>query len=626
MVGMSVTELNRVDQLPASGVRYRLLQPVELSGESGRLCLGGPKQRTVLAALLLSANRVVSEEKLFTLVWGEELPVSVRGRMHVYISELRKLLGTGAILRRPPGYLIQVAPGELDLDVFAGAVARAKAELSAGRPERGVELLREALALWRDPVLGGVTESLAEQVGPVLRDGMVAVLEDMFDAELGLGRHLRLINELREAAGRHPLRERLQAQLMLALHRSGRTAEALEVYAHARDNLVSELGIEPGTLLREVRSRIRRKAEAAPAERVTVRPRRPAPAELPRDVRCFAGRREELRGLDADLAADSPVIWVIRGTAGVGKTALAVHWGVSVRERFPDGQLYVDLRGFDIEHEPLTPAAALGHLLWALGADPSRIPPGVDERAGLYRSMMAGRRILLVLDNARDAEQVHPLLPPAGTTLITSRQRLGDVVARSGARELPLDVLSPRDARTLFEDALGPERVTAEPEAAADLARLCGYLPLALRVAAGRIRGEARPSIADLNNDLACGPLSGLTVDGAEEGAVTKALAVSYHALAPGARRLFRLLSLLPGPDFTSGTVAAVAGMPLPAAVRGLRGLAAAHLIECLAVDRYRFHGLLRFYACDRARSEETKAELAQAWTRLIAFHESSGE
>ncbi|WP_308257175.1 AfsR/SARP family transcriptional regulator [Saccharothrix luteola] len=574
------------------GVRYRLLGPVaaHLDGEPVRL--GGPKQRAVLAALLLNANRVVSEEQLIGLVWDGEPPTSARGQLQVRIWELRKLLGRSAIVRRSPGYLIEVAPGQLDLQVFGDAVAAARADLAEERVDAGVTRLRDALALWEGPVLGGVTEALQDRESRLLDERRLAAVEDLFDAELRAGRHADVIGELRRAGGEYPFRERLQGALMLALHRSGRTSEALAVYAETRRRFTAELGIEPGRELQELHVQVLQGEEPAPVPVAR-------PAQLPHDVRGFAGRHAELARLD------DAGIWVITGAAGVGKTALAVRWARRARDRFPDGQLYVDLRGFDADHEPVPPAAALAQLLRALGQQ--RLPSDVAELAALYRTVLADRDVVVLLDNARDSDQVAPLLPPSGMVLVTSRHRLGDLVARTGARSLPLSVLPAADSRALLTGVLGVESSDALDE----LARLCGHLPLALRIAAANLGPQAR--IEDLVTELRADPLTGLTVDGADESLLTRAFDVSYAALTPGAQRLFRLLGLVPGADFTPGVAAALLDVPPAEAGRLLNRLAAAHLVERHGPDRFRFHDLVRDYA-------RTFGAESGAWDRLVEY------
>ncbi|MEV6918476.1 BTAD domain-containing putative transcriptional regulator [Amycolatopsis sp. NPDC051106] len=583
-------------------MRYRLLGPVTVLGDAGAVRPGGRKQTSVLAALLLNANRVVSEDRLIDLTWGEDAPPSVRGRLQVHISELRKLLGRDVIVRRAPGYVIEVAPGDRDLDVFDDEVAQARATSGAD----AVRHLRAALALWDGTPLGGVSETLAAHEGPALTERRLVALEELYEQELASGRHGEVVGELRRLVDEHPFRERPRAALMLALHRCGRTPEALEAYRRAHELLVDELGIEPGQALQELRMRILR-GEGEPAPAAT--PVAPRPAELPLDVRGFTGRTPELAALD-----EPGDVWVITGTAGVGKTALAVHWAHTARASFPDGQLYVNLRGFDADDEPLTPAAALAQLLRTLGVDLRDVPPGSDDQSKLYRSLLADRQALVVLDNARDAAQVLPLLPSSGRVLVTSRHRLDELVARTGARSLGLTQLREDDSRALLTALLG-ERATAEPEAADELARLCGHHPLALRIAAANT-GVA--SLGELVEELRGDPLAQLGFDGAGESAVAKAFSVSYQALPPALRHAFRLLALVPGADFTAVAAAALLDVPLEEATRRLRGLAAANLVEAHAPRRYRFHDLARRYAERCVRADEDEVAREKAWERLF--------
>lgn len=574
------------------GVRYRLLGPVAVHRDGEPVRLGGPQQRAVLAALLLDANRVVSEEQLIGSAWDGEPPTSARGRLQVRVWELRKLLGRDVIEHRSPGYLIRVEPGQLDLQVFTDEAAAARADLAEGRADAGLARLRAALALWEGPVLGGVAEALADREWPALEERRLAVLEDLFDAELRAGRHAAVIGELRRAGAEHPFRERLQAALMLALHRSGRTSEALAAYAETRRRFAEELGIEPGRALQDVHAQVLRGDVPAPDAR---------PAQLPHDVPGFTGRAAELARLD------EPGIWVVTGPAGVGKTALAVHWARRARNRFPDGQLYVDLRGFDADHEPVPPAAALAQLLRSLGH--GSLPSDVDELAARYRTALADRRVLVLLDNARDAGQVLPLLPPSGVVLVTSRHRLGELVVRAGARSLTVGVLPAADSRALLAGVLG-----VAPDTLGELAELCGHLPLALRIAAANLQARPRPHVGDLVAELRSGPLAGLTVDGADESALSRAFDVSYQALPEPQRRLFRLLGLVPGADFTPEVAGALLDVPPAVAGRLLTRLAAAHLVEQHAPGRYRFHDLVRDHA--RALGAEPGA-----WDRLVAHH-----
>ncbi|MGW3962987.1 AfsR/SARP family transcriptional regulator [Amycolatopsis sp. NPDC005003] len=621
-------------------LRYRLLGPVAVAGVDGPVRLGGPKQRTVLAALLLNANQVVSEDRLIELLWEDRPPASARGQLQVRVWELRKLLGREVIVRREPGYLIEVRPGELDMELFDTVAKDARRLIDRGERRRGVERLRAVLELWQGPPLGGVTDALVRRSGQFLAEQRMAALETLFDAELATGRHTHVVRELRHFAGEYPFGERLQEQLMLALQRSGRTPEALEVYAATRRRLDAELGVEPGERLRAMHQQVL--ASAGDKPRPADDKPRPAggepppatpvrPAELPRDVRGFAGRKEQLAQLDHQLAAGAGAyasdVWIVHGIPGAGKTALALHWAHRVRDRFPDGQLYVNLRGFDADREPMEPSVALAQLLRALGADPRRIPEEVDAQAGLYRSLLAERQVLLVLDNARDAEQVLPLLPPTGTVLVTSRHRLDRLVAELGALSLELGALTDADSLALLGGVLGAGRVAAEPAAAGELARLCGHLPLALRIAAANIATGPNTTVAAMAADLAQGDrLKQLVLDGADESAVTRAFAVSYEALTPQLRRLFRRLALAPSPDFTARSAAALTGDPVEAVTRQLRLLAAAHLVEQHVTGRYRLHDLLRAYALRQADAHEAAPARAEAWRRLVELYLSGAD
>ncbi|EWM10799.1 transcriptional regulator [Kutzneria sp. 744] len=414
-------------------MRYRLLGHVTASDGP----LGGAKPRSVLAALLLHANQVVPDRRLWSLVWGDSPPATVRSQLQICVSGLRKLLGPATILRSGTGYLIRVLPGELDLDVFTDLVAHGR--------------FRDALDLWQGPALSGCTDSLVDSVR--LDDRRLAAFEAFFDTELQRAPSATLIAELRRLVAEHPHRERFAEQLMLALHAAGRTAEALAAYTTTRRRLIAELGIEPDTRLQDLHQHLitgrtqRPQPDTAagrptpaqlpqpsrsPAHRPTP-PLIPTPAQLPHSPEGFAGRVDELRRLDADLAdwaGDSVRIRVLAGPPGVGKTALAVRWAQEVRAEFPDGQLYVDLSHAD-------PDTALKGLLHALGVD--RVPDRTEERAALYRSALAERKVLVLLDNAADADQVRPLLPGrSALVLVTSRRRLTGLAARDGARVMRL--------------------------------------------------------------------------------------------------------------------------------------------------------------------------------------------
>jgi DNA-binding SARP family transcriptional activator/tetratricopeptide (TPR) repeat protein len=594
-------------------VRYRLLGPVAVHQDGVSLPLGGPKPRAVLAALLLEAGRVVSDERLIALVWGDDPPPTVRGQLQVHVSGLRKLLGADRILRRPPGYLIDVRPGELDLEDFTAAVEQAR-RTAAGDPARLADGLRAALAMWSGPVMGGTPESLLSRVAPALRERRSGVLEELLEAEIAAGRHAEVIGELVQATRDHPFREALHGLLMTALHRAGRTAEALEAYAALRDGLADELGVEPSAQLQDIRLQVLQGAPAADDAS-------PTPRQLPTDLPSFAGRAEPLARLDALLDAGTAVrVAAVVGTAGVGKTTLAVHWSHRVQHLFPDGQLYVNLRGFDPGGGEVEPAEAVRGFLDAFAVPPERLEFGAEAQVGLYRSIIAGKRVLIVLDNARDAEQIRPLLP--GTSgcfvLVTSRADLTGLVAAEGAHQIRLDLPTDDEACDMLVRRLGADRVAAEAEAVREIIAASARLPLALAVVAARatnhpdfpltaIAGEltGRADVLDLFDG------GGPTTD------LRAVLFASYRILGPDAARVFRLLSLHPGPDVTVPAVASLAGVPQRPARRAVVELTRANLLTERVLGRYTFHDLLRGYAAELAR-DESEQELRTAQQRLL--------
>jgi DNA-binding SARP family transcriptional activator/tetratricopeptide (TPR) repeat protein len=600
-------------------VEFRVLGAVEATADGAPVDLGSRKQRLVLAVLLLEAGRPVPLDRLVDLLWPADPPTSARNTVQALVSRLRAVFraaGGPELVTEGPGYVLRADPDAVDVHRFTELTRRAR---TAG-DETAVELLDEALTLWRGEALAGAASGdVAERLLAGLHEARWTALEDRIDAQLRLGRGRDLLAELTTLVAAHPLRQRFVGQLMLALHREGRTDAALAAYRGLRARLAADLGLDPAPELKRLEAAILAAdpaldgtAEAAPGP---VRP-----AQLPHDVRGFTGRAAELARLDAPPdAGPGPDIRVLTGTAGVGKTALAVRWAHHVRDRFPDGQLYLDLRGFDADHEPLTPAAAAAQLLRALGTDPRAIPPDPAGRTALWRSLLADRRVLLLLDNARDSAQVTPLLPPSGTVLVTSRQRLGDLIARTGARSLPLPVLPAGDSLQLLETVLGAAVVAAEPAAAAELARLCGHLPLALRLAAANLGAGETAGIAELARELAGGdPLAGLSVDGAEESAVTTAFSLSYRALPDAHRLLFRRLALVPGQTFTATAAAPLAEVAEARAGQQLKALAAANLVERHLPGRYRFHDLLRSYAAGRGADDDAPGERDAARRRLF--------
>ena len=610
----------------AFGVKmeFRILGPVEVWDGGRRLDVGGPKPRAVLAALLLHAGRMVSADRLIDELWGETPPATARNVLQCHVARLRRALhrpaeangSTPVLLTRPGGYLLRVEPGQLDRHRFREAADRGRRAMAAGDAGEAAEQLRRALALWRGPALADVaSESLRRTAAPPLEEARLVALEERLDADLALGRHTELVGELEALVAAHPDRERPRRQLMLALYRSGRLAEALAVYRSARRLLVEELGLEPSPALQQL-ERAMLLADPAldsPTLAATGHPPRPAPppgpCELPPDIDDFTGREgplAELESLLADNQATAVVITAIAGKAGVGKTALAVRVAHRLRPRFPDGQLYVNLRG--AEAQALDPADVLAGFLRALGIQSAVIAEGLDERSRQFRARLADARALVVLDNAASEAQVRPLLPGGRgcAALVTSRVNLPGLEA---AHPLTLDVLEPDQAVALLAKLAGPARVAAEPDAAQAIARLCGFLPLAVRVAGARLQSRPHRRLAVLAGRLADERrrLDELKTGDLE---VRASVALSYRGCGEDERRLFRLLGLLDAPSFPAWMAATLLDAEPPEGEELLERLVDAQLVEAAGEDqagqeRYRLHDLLRAFARERLQDEE---------------------
>jgi DNA-binding SARP family transcriptional activator/tetratricopeptide (TPR) repeat protein len=617
---------------------FCLLGPLQVRARGAALPVLPGKQRALLATLLLHGNRRVSLDRLIEAIWGDRPPASALGTVRHYVKELRKqlaVIGETRIATMPGGYLLRVGPGELDLLVFEQLLAEAAQAAADSAWALACDRWRSAEKLWRGEALADVPSELlhATEV-PRLTEMRLHGVESRIEAELRLGRHAEVIPGLRQLAAAHPLRERVHALLMLALYRDSQQAAAQAVFRDVRRVLIEELGTEPGAGLRQLQEQILVADPAldlpVPAQDGRAAPQAPArgpesaavPRQLPAAVSHFTGRAAELDALTGLLGeageADTVVISALAGTGGVGKTALAVHWAHRVAGRFPDGQLYVNLRGYD-PREPVTAADALTGFLRALAVPGQQIPDDIEDRARLYRSMLAGRRLLIVLDNARDAGQARPLLPggPGCLVLVTSRDMLAGLVARDGACRVVLDVLPPGDAVALLRSLIGP-RADAEPEAAARLAGLCCCLPLALRVAAELAAARPGMSLAALAGELeGRGRLDALAAGGDQATAVRSVFSWSCRFLSPGAARAFRLAALHPGADFDTCAVAALTGTSQPAAARALAQLTRASLIGQAGRGRYAMHDLLRAYAAELA-GQDPPGERSQAVTRLL--------
>ncbi|MFG1682659.1 BTAD domain-containing putative transcriptional regulator [Nonomuraea sp. NPDC049269] len=591
--------------------------------------LGPPRQRAVLALLALEAGRAVSVERLIEGLWGERAPAGARGMVQGYVSRLRPALARAGvtIAYYPRGYLLVLAAEQVDVHEFRIAVARARTMETDEAQAAG---LRRALTLWRGEPLTGVSGGgLLDRLRDALGEERLAITEECLNVETRAGRHAGLVPELTGLVAEHPFREGLVGLLMLALCRAGRRVDALEQYERTRRRLIEELGLDPGPELLQLRQRIlrgnvftvRSPGLSAPAE--TEPEVSAVPSQLPPKPGQFTGRAAELGLLDSvATGGDTVGIAMITGAGGVGKTALALHWGHRIRSRFPDGQLYVNLHGHSPER-PLRPIEALGQFLRGLGVPAERVPVTEEEASAAYRSLLADRRILVILDDAGSEEQIRPLLPGGRrcAAVITSRDRLAGLVARDGAVPVPLGMLAPDEAGLLFGRLLGGERLAAERDAARELARACGYLPLALRIAAAGILGRPCAGIAGQVRRLTMTRLSSLAVGGDPHAAVRGAFDLSYHRLDPPSRRLFRLLGLIPGPTFTAEAAAALSGAPLAETDHLLCRLAAAHLIEEGDPGRYTFHDLMREYARERVRAEESEPDRTRALDALMDWY-----
>lgn len=699
-------------------MRFRILGPLEVwSDKEGWAAIGAPKWRSLLACLLVRPGQLISTESLILELWGDSPPAKANNLVSIYVHRLRRLIGDGEgrlLVYRAPGYLLRIAPGDVDLQEFERLVADGRSALAANEPHRAASLLAEALTLWRGGLLADVAPSVlisteAERANELRLDAA----ELRAEADLACGRAAQLVPELRRLVGENPIREGLWLLLIQALDEAGRHAEALETYTQARQVIADELGVDPGAELQELYARLlaadassakpRRPirgdlpaaqapsaapgvpagsappadagtAAAAPgpsadrlvevealigaedtggphaegsgtiavgavaaAAGVVEEPASsppPRPTQLPADIGDFTGRDAQVRHLCEMLVQDEAArgpgavrIAVVAGAAGLGKTALAVHAAHQVSSAFPDGQLYVDL--FGASAHPAAPGEVLARFLRDVGVEGDKVPVSDDERAALYRTRLTGRRMLILLDNAKDAAQVRPLLPGSAScaVLVTTRNRTPDLAS---TRFVDLHVLEDTEALTLFSRIVDDDRPAAEPDATAEVLLACAGLPLAIRICAARLAARKQWRIATLANRLRN---EQRRLDELETGdlAVRSSFQVSYDSLRAGRHgvnpaRMFRLLGLWQGASISLPAAAALFGESEDDVADALETLVDANLLESPAADWYQFHDLLRVYATERAQDEESEADRTEAVGRLLRWYLETGE
>ncbi|MFI5584313.1 AfsR/SARP family transcriptional regulator [Amycolatopsis sp. NPDC051758] len=608
---------------------FRVLGPAEVTADGRPVPLGGSRPLIVLAGLLLRANRVVPVDELGRWLWTDDRRRS-KGALQTYVLRLRRALGDQVVIRTESGgYRIELADDLLDLSRFRALAARGKAAMDRGESRQAAAHFAEALGQWRGPALLNVeSDALHRDEAGQLAEERLRVREQWADALLEVGEYGTVVPELGRLIRENPLRERLHEQLMTALYRSGRQAEALDVYRRISDVLAEELGLDPGLSLQRTRQAILTGAaddvDAPPRYRLGVEPQ--VPHQLPADLPAFSGREGDLKALHAllpealDADASTPIASV-EGMGGIGKTTLAVHFAHEIADRFPGGQVYLNLRGYG-PGEPVEPSAALEAMLTALGVPCDQIPGDLDGRAASWRTHSAGRRLLVLLDNANRTEQVRPLLPgPGCLVVITSRWQLRALVATHGARRIALEELGEEDAVELLASTIGLERVARDPAATERFVRYCGGLPLAIRILA--VRAAQFPDLAldEFVDSLDSDVLGAFDLADGEGTNIRSVLLYSYQALEPSTARLLRLLGLSTGVDFTAPAAAAVAGLDLTTTRPMLETLAAAHLLAQPRPGRYQFHDLIRAYADEAASQLDSASERDAALDRLLSWY-----
>lgn len=603
-------------------MRVGLLGPLQVSVDGRPVEVPAGRLPALLAVLAMSAGQTVSADRLATAVWGEDLSIDVRANVQTNVRRLRRLLGPDHIVTRGHAYALDVPPDQVDALRFVRLLDQA---VAASPKERQRDLLVEALGLWRGPPFDGMRSDWLEQTqAPRLEERYLAGLERRIDLDMTGGSAVDLVAELGELTGRFPMRESLWMRLILVLQICGRPAEALERYEAVRVRLAEELGADPGPELQRVYvDLLAGRPPDLPRGALTTPV---VPRQLPADTDVFAGRDAALKQLEALLDDQDGsmlhplIVAAIVGTAGVGKTTLAIHWAYRVADRFPDGNLYVNLRGFDPSGPPTEPAEVVRRFLDALGVSPPAIPASVEAQVGMYRSLLAGRRMLLLLDNARDADQVAPLLPgaPGCLVLVTSRNQLSGLVA-AGARPITLDLLSHDESVQMLAQRLGLERVAAEPDVIAEIVARCARLPLALAIVAARAVANPEFPLSTLAEQLRGARRRLDELDGGDTATDARAVfSWSYRSLDAPAARLFRLLGLHPGPDVTVQAAASIAGKPVAHVRPLLAQLVRANLLSEHTPGQYTFHDLLRAFSSELTETEDSASDRHAATQRML--------
>lgn len=631
-----------------------LLGPVEIRVADQWHGLAQRGLRILLATLAAAPNRVVTVSALIEALWQEEPSRQRERNLTVQIYQLRQRLKQLAppeeippIITQPPGYRLALNADQLDISIFTATAAQGRTAAAAGDQMLAGDLFRRALELWRGPALADVADHSPQlaAIAASLEERRLAVVEDRIDADLASGRHDDVVAELTTLVVSYPLRERFWGQLMLALYRCHRQAEALATYRQARLHLADELGLDPGPALRALHQRIlqadpalgaptarpdeTRAASGLPSDAADDGRSRSAESgrrQLPPGPRYFAGRTDELKELNESLdkmgsAGGTAVVVAIGGSAGIGKTALALHWAHNVARRFSDGQLFMNLRGSDAGSAPLTSDEAIQAFLEVLGTPAPRMPATAEGRAALYRAVLADQRMLIVLDNAADPAQVRPLLPasPGSVVLVTSRRSLAGLVVADGATPVTLGLPSADDAAAMLGARLGPERLAQDPHAVSEIIGLCARLPLALAAAAARVATEPGRPLAALATELSDQRGRLLALDTGEQATSVRAvLSWSYGRLARPAARMFRLLAAHPGPDISIHAAASLAAVSAREARRTLGELTTSSMLIESGPGRYAFQDLLQAYAADRAQEEEAASDLRAASQRML--------